>query len=217
MSRGLSRCRSRSRSRAVSSAFRLPSSIDSASGFGAAVRACGLGADAGDRHLVDAFRRHARREFSQRGRLSRAADAGLLPDLRARGRRRRLCGAERAACRRLRIGARRARDGARHLDDALCRHVGGAPRRADLSGAALRRRLVRRCRSPRARSLCWRSAAGRTGCACSSARSCSAWRSPACTIRRWRACGSTRCASTRAASSAPNRRFRATRWRCSRR
>ena len=60
-------------------------------GFSPTARLRWIGDDARDRRLVDAFRRHAGREFPQRDRLSRAADAGLLPHLRDRGRDRRLC------------------------------------------------------------------------------------------------------------------------------
>ena len=92
-----------------------------------------------------------------------------------------------------------------------CTWPGRRPRRRSLSP------LRSWCRSPPAPSPCGRSTAGRPARGCSSARSGWAWRFPACITRRWPACGSTRCASTSRASSAPIRRCRATRWRCSRR
>ena len=108
-------------------------------------------------------------------------------------------------------------DGPRRQPHALCRHVGGASGRADVLRAFLCRRFNRGRRSRPAPLLCGRSTAGRPARGCSSARSRSAWRFPACTIPRWRGCASTRCATTFRASSAPNWRCRATRLRCSRR
>ena len=108
-------------------------------------------------------------------------------------------------------------DGPRRQPHALCRHVGGASGRADVLRAFLCRRFNRGRRSRPAPLLCGRSTAGRPARGCSSARSRSAWRFPGCTTRRWPGCASTRCATTFRASSAPNRRCRATRLRCSRR
>ena len=69
------------------------------------------------------------------------------------------------------------------------------------------RRFDRGRRSRPALLLCGRSTAGRPVRDCSSARSRSASRFPACTIRRWPGCALTRCATTSRVSSAPNRRL----------
>ena len=140
MTRGSSRFRSRSPIQGSFVGLSLAVEIDYATGLTPPPGARRLRADAGDRHLVDAFRRLARRELSERDRLSRPAHAGFFPDLRDRGRDRRLRRA-RAAAAQAADRVRRRRDGPRHLGHALRRHARGPPRRADLPGGAVRRRL----------------------------------------------------------------------------
>ena len=169
--------------------------------------------DIGDGRLVDAFRRHAGGEFPQRDRLSRSADAVVVPHLRDRGGRGRLCracpGTAGAAHRR-----GRDRDGARHQPDALCRDVGGASGGTDVSGDALCRRLGDRVDRGERASRSGRWTADRPRPALRSARWRSVWRSRACITPPWRACGSTRNVSTSPASSARIPRCRAILWRC---
>jgi diguanylate cyclase len=120
----------------------LARELDSAEGFRRRLAHRRIGADARDRRLVDAFRRHAGRQFSQRHRLSGAADPDILSHLRHRGRRGSLCGAclglSRPAYR-----SRRRRHGARRQRDALLRHVGGPSRGTDVARAVLPRRRGR--------------------------------------------------------------------------
>ena len=137
--------------------------------------------------------------FPERRRLPRTADPAVVPDLRARGRLRRLCGScvapPAAAYRRW-----RRCDGSWDLRHALCRRICRASRRPDLSGAALRRRLAAGLR--RRQRLCayGPSALGQTARGSFSAPWRSAWRSPACTTRPWPGCGWIRSVSSRRAS-----------------
>ena len=105
----------------------------------------------------------------------------------------------------LRIGTGALGDGPRRQPHALCRHVGGASGRADVVRRPPMSSPRSPCRSRPAPLRSGRSTAAPTRAAVVPRRdSRSAWRSPACTIRRWPGCGLTRSATTFRVSSAPN-------------